>query len=88
MNLSELPTHPQAADLQACLLAQRAAFQAAPMPTLEERLADLDTLERFVREQQTALAAAISADYGHRSHHETLITEIAPVLASLRHARA
>ncbi len=91
MNLSDLPNHPpahpSAADLQACLQRQRMAHRRAPMPTLQERLADLDTLERFVREQQGAIIEAISADYGHRSAHETVITEIAPVLTSLRHAR-
>ncbi|OIQ06785.1 MAG: hypothetical protein AUK60_05375 [Rhodobacteraceae bacterium CG2_30_10_405] len=38
-------------------------------------MADLRTLQRFVREHQEALCAAISADYGHRSRHETLLAE-------------
>ena len=67
MNLSDLPTHPSAADLQACLQRQRTAHQRSPMPTLQERLADLDTLVRFVREQQGAIIGAISADFRHRS---------------------
>lgn len=56
------------------------------MPSLAERRADLRTLARFVREQQEALAEAISADYGHRSRHETLLMEVGPALASIRHA--
>lgn len=56
------------------------------MPTLRQRLADLRTLERFVREQSEAIASAISADYGQRSRHETLLMEVAPALAAIRHA--
>jgi coniferyl-aldehyde dehydrogenase len=70
----------------AVLARQRAAYHARPVPTLAERRADLQTLARFVHEQQAALAEAVSADYGHRSRHETQLTEIVPVLASLRHA--
>ena len=73
--------------LQSALAAQRRAYHAHPVPTLAERRADLAALARFVRENRDAIAAAISADYGHRSRHETLLTEIGPVLASIRHAR-
>jgi len=53
-----------------------------------ERRDDLRRLERFVKENLEALLGAVSADYGHRSRHETLLTEIAPALAAIRHARA
>lgn len=58
--------------LLAALRAQRDAYLASPIPNRAQRLADLKQLERFVREQQEAICAAISADYGHRSRHETL----------------
>jgi coniferyl-aldehyde dehydrogenase len=73
--------------MAAVLARQRAAYHTRPVPTLAERRADLQTLARFVHEQQAALADAVSADYGHRSRHETQLTEIVPVLASLRHAQ-
>ncbi len=75
-----------AAQLQATLALQRQAYLRAPVPDLAQRRQDLRTLARFVRENQDALAQAVSADYGHRSKHETLITEIGPVLAGVRHA--
>jgi coniferyl-aldehyde dehydrogenase len=75
-----------AAVLASCLQRQRLAHLAHPMPTLAERQADLRTLARFVHENQQALIDAISADYGQRSAHETLLTEIGPVLAAVRHA--
>jgi coniferyl-aldehyde dehydrogenase len=55
------------------------------MPTLAERQADLKQLARFVQENRQALIDAVSADYGHRSSHETLLTEISPLLAGIRH---
>lgn len=73
--------------LQAALHVQREAYLADPVPDPARRLADLKQLERFVREQQEAICEAISADYGHRSRHETLLTEVLPVLQSIHHAR-
>lgn len=75
-----------AALLQASLTRQKAAYLARPVPSASERKADLHQLERFVRENREAIVAAIAADYGHRSAHETLLTEIAPFMASVRHA--
>lgn len=73
--------------LGAALERQRAAYLAHPVPTLAERRSDLAQLARFVRENRQALIEAVSADYGHRSSHETLITEIGPLLAGIRFAQ-
>jgi coniferyl-aldehyde dehydrogenase len=75
-----------AALLAAALERQRQAYRAHPVPSAAERKADLRTLARFIRENEPALVGAISADYGHRSAHETLLTEIGPALAAIRHA--
>jgi coniferyl-aldehyde dehydrogenase len=71
--------------LEAALKRQRAAYLANPEPDFESRCADLRKLERFVREHQDAICEAISADYGNRSRHETLLTEIMPVLKGIHH---
>lgn len=71
--------------LDATLARQRLAYFAHPVPTLAERKADLRTLQRFVREHQDALLAAISADFGHRSRHETLLAEVFPVVDGIDH---
>ncbi|MEK9952571.1 MAG: coniferyl aldehyde dehydrogenase [Curvibacter sp.] len=73
------------APLQAALRKQRAAYQAHPVPDYAARCADLRKLERFVREHQEAICTAISADYGNRSRHETLLTEVLPVLKGIHH---
>lgn len=73
------------AGLAAALALQRAACRAHPLPTLTERKRDLHTLQRFLREHTDALCAAISADYGNRSHHETLLAEIFPAIDGIDH---
>jgi len=74
--------------LEAALAEQRQAYLAHPVPSLDERRRDLLTLRRFVREQRQALCDAISADYGHRSQHETVLAEIFPVIDGIGHALA
>ena len=73
-------------ELQQSLARQRKAYLENPVPGLAERKEDLKRLACFVRENREALIAAVSADYGHRSRHETLLTEISPLMGSIRHA--
>ena len=82
MNLADLPL---SQTLNTTLDLQRRAYHAHPVPTLQERKADLRSLQRFVRENQDALCEAISADYGHRSRHETLLAEVFPVVDGIDH---
>ena len=72
-------------ELQATLDRQRAAYFLQPVPTLEQRRADLLQLQKFVRENKDGLVAAINADYGSRSSHETLFAEIFPALDAIKH---
>jgi coniferyl-aldehyde dehydrogenase len=72
--------------LEDALALQRKAYFAHPVPTFEERKADLRTLQRFIRDHKEALCDAISADYGHRSRHETLLAEIFPAVDGVDHA--
>ena len=73
------------ATLEATLKRQRAAYLSNPIPDYEARCADLRKLKAFVREHQDAICDAISADYGHRSRHETLLAEVLPVLHGIDH---
>jgi coniferyl-aldehyde dehydrogenase len=72
--------------LDAAWRAQRAAYLADPVPSLAQRRQDLKALQRFVRDHKDALCDAISADYGHRAHQETLLAEVFPVLDGIDHA--
>jgi coniferyl-aldehyde dehydrogenase len=83
MNVADLPVRER---LNAVLASQRKAHLAHPMPGLAERKTDLRTLQCFIRDNKAALCDAISADYGHRSRHETLLAEIFPALDGIDHA--
>ncbi len=72
-------------ELAAALRLQRAVHLAHPVPTLAERKRDLHTLQRFIRDHKEALCEAISADYGNRSRHETLLAEIFPAINGIAH---
>jgi coniferyl-aldehyde dehydrogenase len=74
------------AEFEMCFRTQRQAYLKAPEPTHAERLADLRTLGRLVKENQAAIVAAISADFGHRSEFETLFAEVFPVQAAIHDA--
>jgi coniferyl-aldehyde dehydrogenase len=76
---------PLAQQLNAALAMQRAAHRAQPMPTLAERKDDLKRLRAFLRNFQEEIAAAISADFGHRSRHETRLCELAPAIDGIGH---
>ncbi len=83
-----IETHPLTApELQAALQVQRQAHRAHPMPTLHERLADLERLDRFIRDNSDDICRAIGSDYGHRSTHETMMLEIVPVLDGIAQTR-
>ncbi|APW41126.1 coniferyl aldehyde dehydrogenase [Rhodoferax saidenbachensis] len=68
------------AELETTLKLQRAAYLAHPNPSFEERREDLLKLKAFVTDHRDALVDAISADYGHRSAHESLFAEIFSVI--------
>jgi coniferyl-aldehyde dehydrogenase len=72
--------------LQATLALQRAAYFAAPVPSKAERRRDLKALRALVSDHRDAICEAISRDFGHRSRHETLLTDIVPVLRDIDHA--
>jgi len=81
---SHTPKRAVAAVLRDALQRQRAAYLAHPVPSLAERRSDLQQLARFVQENRQAIIEAISADFGHRSSHETLLLEVTPLLAGIR----
>ena len=72
-------------ELSATLDLQRAAYFAHPVPSYGERRADLLKLQAFVRDNKDGLVDAVNADYGNRSRHETLFTEIFTVIDGVDH---
>lgn len=84
MDANDLPL---AEGLRSALALQREAYHAHPVPSYAERLDDLARLRAFLLEQQHEIAAAISADYGHRSVHETRLMELMPAVDGIAHTR-
>lgn len=68
------------------LLALRAARTRDGDLTLERRREALRALRRLVTLEAETFAAAIASDFGGRSWHETMISEIAIVVAAIDHA--
>ena len=75
------------AEFQMRFDAQRGAFIKAPEQSRTERLADLKALSRLLKENQSAIVAAIDADYGGRSEFETMFGEMFASLDGLRDAQ-
>ena len=57
-------------------------------PTYEERIASLEKLERALVTRKNAIAEAISRDFGNRSRHESLVSEVFIVLGAIKHTKA
>src|SRR5947209_162631 len=70
------------------LAQQREAFLRAGPPSLDERKSDLETLRQAVRREANRIAAVISEDFGTRAREETLLADVFPVLAAIRHTQA
>ncbi|MBB5208066.1 coniferyl aldehyde dehydrogenase [Chiayiivirga flava] len=74
------------ADLAPTLARLRAA-QAARVPDYAQRIDDLERLRSAFKARLDAMNAAVSADFGHRSRHETLVSDGMTVLGEIDHLR-
>ena len=77
------PSASSAIDLAALLAAQRAAFRRDGAPSLAERRADLAALRAALIEHRSRIEAAINADFGHRSRHETSVMELGSTISGI-----
>jgi coniferyl-aldehyde dehydrogenase len=57
-------------------------------PTYEERIASLEKLERALLTRKNAIADTISRDFGNRSRHESMVSEVFIVLGAIKHAKS
>ena len=60
---------------------QRAAFEHERHRSLSERKADLEKIEKLVKERGDEFADAIDADFGRRSKSETALAELGFTIA-------
>ena len=64
---------------------QRAAFEKQPFPDLGVRKDRLKRLLALTERHEAEICAAINADFGGRSTHETRLAELFVVRAGIRH---
>ena len=69
------------------LASQRAAFTAAMPEALSVRRDRIDRAIALLIDHKDAFAKAVSADFGHRSIEQTLLSDIMPSVGALKHAR-
>lgn len=84
MNLIETAAIKAGLQPEDILSLQRRAFLRDGPPPLAERKADIKKLRDAVKQEAETIASVISADFGNRSRHETLLADIWPVTASAR----
>ena len=65
---------------------QREAFRRMPYPAWPQRAAWLKTLRALLRDNNTRICDAISADFGCRPPEETRLLELFPSLGAIDHA--
>jgi coniferyl-aldehyde dehydrogenase len=73
--------------MQERLDAQRAAWLAEGIPSAAARRDRIERAIGLLRTQEKRLVAAMTADFGHRSEHQSLFTDIAASIGPLRHAQ-
>ncbi len=75
------------ARMEDVLRRQRAAFTAALPEPLSVRADRIDRAIALLIDHKDAFAKAVSADFGHRSIEQTLMTDIMPSVGALKHSK-
>ena len=73
--------------MQSILDRQRAAYLAEGIVTSETRIDRLERAVRVVKKHQKVFVQAMNEDFGHRSEHQSLFTDVASSIGPLRHAQ-
>lgn len=74
-------------DMQSVLEKQRTAFTAALPEPLSVRRDRIDRAIALLIDTKDDFAKAVSADFGHRSTEQTLMTDIMPSVSAMKHAK-
>ena len=74
--------------MQEILDRQRRAYLAEGVVSTEVRIDRMERAIDVLKKHETRLVEAMSADFGHRSEHQSLFTDIASCVGPLRHAQA
>ncbi|WP_223531721.1 MULTISPECIES: coniferyl aldehyde dehydrogenase [unclassified Pseudomonas] len=77
---------PAVEQMRQVFASQRAAFARERYPSYPVRRANLQALKAVVLDNADAIAAAIAADFGHRSSHESKLLDIFGLVSEINHA--
>jgi coniferyl-aldehyde dehydrogenase len=75
------------AQMQTVLAKQKAAFTAALPEPMAVRRDRIDRAIALLIDYKDVFAKAVSADFGHRSTEQTLMTDIMPSVSAMKHAK-
>ncbi|OYU02014.1 MAG: coniferyl aldehyde dehydrogenase [Sphingomonadaceae bacterium PASS1] len=75
------------ANMQTVREKQRAAFTAAMPESMSVRRDRIDRAIAMLIDHAEDFAKAVSADFGHRSREQTLLTDIMPSVSAMKHAK-
>jgi coniferyl-aldehyde dehydrogenase len=73
------------ADMKTLLETQRKAFEAARPEALSVRKDRLKRIIAMVKDNGAELARAISRDFGHRSHEQSMLTDVMPSITAAKY---
>ena len=74
-------------NMQVILEKQRASFTAALPEAMSVRRDRIDRAIALLIDHAEDFAKAVSADFGHRSREQTLMTDIMPSVSAMKHAK-
>jgi coniferyl-aldehyde dehydrogenase len=74
-------------DMNAILKKQRDSFLAEGFVSYETRIDRLNRLEKLLHENQDALVHAMSKDFGHRSWHQSVVTDFYGSYEAIKHQK-
>jgi coniferyl-aldehyde dehydrogenase len=83
---NQIMTDDRRAELESLLARQRAAFTASRPEPIGQRKDRIRRAMALVKEHGEAFAKAMSADFGSRSTHQSMLTDIAATVGAGRHA--
>jgi len=66
---------------------QKQAYRNEPFPSYDQRIANIENLIQLTEGNEQTFIDAISADFGHRARHETIIAEIVVTVSGAKLAK-
>ena len=85
--MSESYEETSQSQMQSILDRQRAGYLAEGVVSTETRMDRLERAVQVVKKHQKAFVQAMNEDFGHRSEHQSLFTDVASSVGPLRHAQ-